>query len=182
MKTKLCKICERVLNVDQFYKNKQGKPLARCKECYKKYNKEHYDYKRSRNYYLESQDHYRKYHREWYENNKEKKLNSCKAYYQKNKDRILENTRKWRQNNKEKTKAHLRVSQALKNGELIKPLKCEFCGGGSLIEAHHHPKHYDTPLNVIWLCRSCHRGYHKGFRKEEIDNLYFKKFFTPAGE
>lgn len=43
----------------------------------------------------------------------------------------------------------------IETGRMIRPLKCEECGcSGRKIEAAHHD--YSRPLDVRWLCKSCH--------------------------
>lgn len=43
----------------------------------------------------------------------------------------------------------------VKRGNIIRPTECEECGKHSeKIEGAHY--NYDEPLNVRWLCRSCH--------------------------
>src|ERR1035437_2598674 len=56
---------------------------------------------------------------------------------------------------------HKLVSTALINGSLIK-LPCGVCGE-LRTEAHHDD--YDKPLDVRWLCRSCHLAHHVNARK-----------------
>lgn len=59
--------------------------------------------------------------------------------------------------------AYRQVRSAVARGELSKPATCSKCGrdpgrgsdGRSLIQAHHF-KGYDFPLDVEWLCSSCH--------------------------
>lgn len=57
----------------------------------------------------------------------------------------------------ERARAHQKVRTALRNGTLVKPMKCSIddhsCKGR--IEAHHPD--YSKPLAVIWLCTSHHR-------------------------
>lgn len=50
------------------------------------------------------------------------------------------------------------VFGAIKQGLLVSQ-PCEKCAGSDA-EAHHDD--YDKPLEVRWLCRSCHRTHHKG--------------------
>ena len=58
--------------------------------------------------------------------------------------------------------AHARVYRAVKKGLLVKPLFCPNCTrSGCRIEAHHD--NYDLPLDVRWLCSSCHRLLHDGW-------------------
>jgi hypothetical protein len=47
-----------------------------------------------------------------------------------------------------------RVQYALKKGWLVRPEQCEKCGRNCKPEAAHHD--YSKPLEVRWLCRSCH--------------------------
>ena len=64
------------------------------------------------------------------------------------------------------------VGKAIKEGRLTRPHTCELCGGDHYTQAHHW-NGYDNPLDVWWLCFSCHgrlRGviYHIGiFTKEK---------------
>ena len=60
--------------------------------------------------------------------------------------------------NKNPTRAHARqvVYYALKVGMLKKSENCERCGRTDCtIQAHH--RSYDDPLDVTWLCISCHK-------------------------
>ncbi len=53
------------------------------------------------------------------------------------------------------------VNRAIKSGKLIPLNLCDECGEYNLkkdIEAHHED--YDKPLEVIWLCKDCHRERH----------------------
>lgn len=57
-----------------------------------------------------------------------------------------------------KTAAHMAVRNALRSGHL-KRKSCEKCGAAKA-EAHH--ENYEVPLDVIWVCRECHRDIHYG--------------------
>ena len=58
--------------------------------------------------------------------------------------------------------AYRKVRTALKQGVLVRPEHCQRCGsegvkssdGRSTIHAHHHD--YNKPLDVEWICASCH--------------------------
>lgn len=50
--------------------------------------------------------------------------------------------------------AHSIVARAIKTGKLHRPEFCSECGRCGRIEAAHH--NYGAPLDVRWLCRSCH--------------------------
>lgn len=51
--------------------------------------------------------------------------------------------------------ARAAVRNALRRGQLVRlPCKC----GNMKSEAHHHD--YSKPLEVMWVCKSCHRELH----------------------
>ena len=50
------------------------------------------------------------------------------------------------------------VRKARRNGTLI-PGPCKICGSEEDIQAHHED--YSKPLEVEWLCGSCHRDLHR---------------------
>ena len=51
------------------------------------------------------------------------------------------------------------LSLAIRHGDLTPPESCNQCGlVDDLIEGHHHD--YSKPLEVTWLCRSCHKKAH----------------------
>ena len=55
---------------------------------------------------------------------------------------------------KKKVEANL----AVKKASLIAPDVCEKCGEARRVLAHHED--YDKPLDVLWLCFSCHAKRH----------------------
>ncbi len=62
--------------------------------------------------------------------------------------------------------ASARVSRAIKDSTLTRLDACELCGENRFALAH-HANGYDNPLDVWWLCHSCHgrlrgRAYHRG--------------------
>lgn len=65
--------------------------------------------------------------------------------------------------NKPKLNAHKLVMYAVKLGLLIRAKECEICQGTIKIEGHH--KDYSNPLEVQWLCKSCHVKEHLKDRK-----------------
>lgn len=53
------------------------------------------------------------------------------------------------------SQAHLMVKLALRHGDLIQSDHCQKCGKTHVdLDAHHMD--YSRPLDVVWLCRSCH--------------------------
>jgi hypothetical protein len=66
-------------------------------------------------------------------------------------------TKIWRAEDRRRTAAHNAVIRAIKANKLMqKP--CEVCGNKEVV-AHHED--YDKPLDVVWLCYSCHAKHHK---------------------
>jgi uncharacterized OB-fold protein len=52
------------------------------------------------------------------------------------------------------------VYRAVEEGRLVKPTACERCGRSSAnLQAHHED--YSRPLDVEWLCETCHKRHHK---------------------
>lgn len=55
--------------------------------------------------------------------------------------------------------AHSLLQSAVRSGRIQKPIVCEKCGSNKRLEAHHAD--YCKPLDVNWLCISCHRCLHR---------------------
>lgn len=83
----------------------------------------------------------------------------------------------------DKTHCHYLLNKAIKQGEVVKPTSCSFCGRSISIEGHHED--YSKPLDVVWLCKKCHRARHSNqpteppvnenclrMNKEEFLSLY----------
>lgn len=63
-----------------------------------------------------------------------------------------------------KLKRHARyvVRKAVDDGRLSKPESCEVCGAnGLMIVAHHNSYDESKLLEVVWVCRPCHRAIHR---------------------
>lgn len=61
------------------------------------------------------------------------------------------------------------TSRAIRDGTLVRPEKCEYCGCNGKIEAHH--RDYGKPLEVIWVCRKCHGAFHEDSHEHNPDNV-----------
>lgn len=57
------------------------------------------------------------------------------------------------------------VSNAVRDGRLLKE-PCLFCRSETGLEAHH--RDYTKPLEVVWLCRRCHRRLHAKFPEQAV--------------
>ncbi len=81
------------------------------------------------------------------------------AWSAKNSKRKLEINRNWRGKHHDRRRIMLACSNAfwtaIRQGKINRGTECTFCGATENIEGAHTD--YDKPLEVIWLCRSCHR-------------------------
>lgn len=88
----------------------------------------------------------------------------------------------WRKRNPEKALAHAKVQNALRTGKLTRQL-CDRCGRP---DTHAHHEDYSRPLDVVWLCLTCHTVLHadKRGRKQKAALLPMRKpwhrHFQPA--
>jgi hypothetical protein len=60
------------------------------------------------------------------------------------------------------------VISNVRHGYIDRPTECQQCRSTSSIEAHHED--YSKPLEVVWLCKSCHMNRHKELK--EARNVY----------
>jgi hypothetical protein len=75
-----------------------------------------------------------------------------KRYYEKNKHKM-----------RPKHEAHKMVMFAVKLGFLKRSERCEECKIQAKTEGHHED--YKKPLEVLWLCKRCHRQKHLKYQK-----------------
>lgn len=101
---------------------------------------------------------------EFLKSRRDKQFSQAKKWREDNPDRLKElNVKKMRRYRlSEQFKAKERVRSALRRavikGKVIKPTTCESCQKETKIEGHHTD--YSKPLEVVWLCRKCHRAVH----------------------
>lgn len=154
---KKCFKCGEEKELCDFYKHKQMADghLNKCKECTKKDS-----FGRT-----EEQIEKRKYRDRNRTNHKDRiKKNKERREWLRDNDPIkykaieIKKT-EWANRNKHKRNAHGKVSRAVMNGTLKRPIECSLCGDTGRIEAHHED--YDKPLEVVWLCTKCHANAHK---------------------
>jgi len=107
--------------------------LNKCKDCAKR---------DSREWYRETRPSRLAYERER-NRSEERKL------------KALETQRRMREKYPEKYRARTAVSNAIRDGKLLRE-PCSGCGKTGRIHAHHDD--YSKPLDVVWLCEMCHRA------------------------
>jgi len=59
-----------------------------------------------------------------------------------------------------KDRCHRVYVNALKDGIITRPSICELCHSCGRIIGHHED--YNKPIDVLWLCDSCHKKVHHG--------------------
>lgn len=73
---------------------------------------------------------------------------------------------RWHAGNPGVRRVHYLLNKAVKAGDVIKADACEACGRDG-IRLHGHHDDYSKPLEVRWLCGSCHRAHHKAMDRGE---------------
>lgn len=103
--------------------------------------------------------------KEWADRNIEKLREYRRAYYKKyylcaeSRKALAQSVHKWKGKNPLKVLCHYAVHNALRRGDIKKPLMCTTCQLERRLHAHHAD--YMKPLNVEWLCSICHTNKHK---------------------
>lgn len=64
-----------------------------------------------------------------------------------------------------KLQARFALNNAIRKGH-IKRGNCSICGTTKDVEGHHPD--YSKPLNVIWVCPSCHSSLHRGSHRDAL--------------
>ena len=141
-----CKSCEREKPADDFYASN----LSRCKDCVKE------SARRNR---ADKVDYYRAYDRKRdREQPHRKEAAKRSAVSQAGLRAKARSTERLKREDPQKFKARRAVGNAIRDGRLEKGSECYFCGTSDRLHAHHED--YDHPLDVVWLCASCHGKLH----------------------
>jgi len=157
---KTCKDCGKEKPEGDFYFIKKANRFhSYCKECTNIRNRNAYDSKKSREYYENNKSKIDDYNRVYYKENRDKLLGLSKKYQKLNKVAFSETLAKWKKENPEAIAAYKVVKNAIAIGVLQRPCKCELCKSEGLIDCHHMD--YSEPLKGLFLCRSCHRRFHR---------------------
>lgn len=137
MADKLCGKCQLILPVDSFHIRRASKDglASCCKSCQSAYDKARCNLPHR----IEARQRYQK--TPAYEES------SSKA------------KRRYQERNPSIRKAHIMVGNFLRDGKLTKPVTCECCRDEKRLYAHHCD--YTKPLEVMWLCDSCHKQWHR---------------------
>jgi len=170
MKQKKCIKCGVVKPLEEFYKHPEMSDgyTNKCKECTKKENKENR---------CKKIEYYREYDRQRADLPKRVYARKKYAIEHKNdevaKKRKVEANRKYRREHKDRQNAHSKINQKNCSVKNLKPSCCSICGKKENLQAHHSD--YSKPLEVLWVCDSCHKMIHKELRKLERESKILKR-------
>lgn len=155
-RSKSCFKCGAEKPLTEFYSHKAMADgyLNKCKDCTKR------DSSKRREEKSEEVKAYDRDRPNREQRNKER-VQRAKRDYESNPERVMEEQRKYRENNLLKYKARNAVSNAIRDGRLIRPEKCEKCDKVCIPEGHHPSYEEGYWLRVEWLCSSCHHTVHK---------------------
>lgn len=149
---KKCSDCKQRKPLVEFHKDSGSKDgyAVRCKTCAATCSRAHY---------LKNQDRIRQYAREYVAKNKERVDQVRREYRANNKDKTARNRRNYRERHAARVAAGLKLQWAIESGKKPRAIEltCETCGKQA--QEYHHPD-YSKPLDVVPLCRSCHRMLH----------------------
>lgn len=149
---KRCKDCGESKPLEDFHRcknNKDGRK-GKCKTCsaatWQKANREHGAARSKR----------------WRERHPEKAAASTKRWWAKNAQRKDEYNKRYRERYPEKHRARQAIANAVVEGRIVKPDRCEDCDARTArADLHGHHTDYSKPLEVDWLCRTCHSARHR---------------------
>ena len=96
--------------------------------------------------------------KKWCKENREARRKIAKKWLDSNKDAVTAWHTEWRRNNREKARASQQIRDHIRRGTMTRPENCEICLKKCKPEGHH--KDYSKPLDVQWLCRTCHLHQH----------------------
>lgn len=143
----ICKKCNTQKEQEEFYHRD-----STCKEC----RKEMVRLNR-----LKKADYYREYDKKRYIHDpKVKERHRKYAETDAGKQSANKAKRKFIQQNPVKRAAHVILGNAVRDGRVEKKYNCEECGEYSG-RIHGHHSDYARPLEVTWLCPSCHTDWHR---------------------
>lgn len=163
MLEKQCTKCLELKPSIEFRKDTRTKDRLNhnCKACKQQYEKLHYQ---------KNKDRYLQINRKWKNKNKEKVKRNAQRYEEENRERIKEvrDNRRSGERFKLQSKAHASLEYAINTGKIERPDNCSNCGSNKTqIQGHHTD--YNNPLDVIWLCQSCHLIIHGKERRSSND-------------
>jgi hypothetical protein len=122
-----------------------------------KWNASHQEEIRAYNkaYYASHIEEYKTYNREWRAAHPGAHKAHNRAWYIANVDKIKAYNRKRKAECPEEVVARNAINNGIRDGRVFRPDSCSVCGKTGRLDGHH--RDYTKPLDVVWLCISCHR-------------------------
>lgn len=157
----------------------QGRAYT-CKECICETSKDYQARnttairKRKHLYMLKHQTEKRIYNQRYYIEHRDLIREQAREYfathprpspYWQNPEQYKAGARRRREQKPLEAKASAKLGRAIASGQIIRPKTCEDCEQEKRLDGHHDD--YSKPLEVKWLCRSCHQLLHS--RQKEIN-------------
>ena len=144
---KQCFKCGKILDLAEFYKHVKMADghLNKCKSCCRKDTTENR---------LKNLEYYREYDKQRANNPDRVEAREKYRRTPAGKKAVYKSTKNYRSKNPTRRLLYSHCEKFLEN-----PGICEQCGGNRMVEAHHDD--YNRPFEVRWLCRGCHREWHK---------------------
>lgn len=160
-----CSRCKQWFPSSGFYKDNRtshGRTSA-CKGCCKKAMRVYYfsHKKEVAAYLLAHREVIVANRREYNLSHRKHRRRSTKNWYRLHRDECVLKSWLFYHTHKQRYKAYRTVARAIKMGDLVVG-DCADCGKSPDAETiHAHHKDYGRPLEVIWLCQSCHQARHR---------------------
>ncbi len=106
----------------------------------------------------------------WRLENPEKHKETIKRWRKNNPDMVREELRRWCRANPEKKRAYNELIHHKTRKGLLVPVTCSSCGLiCKKLQAHHDD--YSKPLEVRWVCHSCHLKIHGKKTRDAQDTI-----------
>lgn len=77
---------------------------------------------------------------------------------ERNPEKVRETRKRTKKKYRERTRGQLMIMNEIRRGRLVRPDKCEKCIKVCKPDGHHTD--YSKPLEVQWLCKTCHAHQH----------------------
>lgn len=169
---KKCFKCGETKPLSEFYKHSAmgDGHLNKCKECTKN------DVNMHR---LNNIEYIREYDRKRSSQQKRVELRKKVTKTWINDGRHAESQKRYKEKYPEKYRARNIFYAAKRDGKIIKPEACSVCGlETKRLEAHHSD--YSKPLDVQWLCISCHAETRRKYPKEIKENTAIYQVYNSS--
>lgn len=178
---KKCKKCGVEKDESEFFKKRVRWLEGSCKICKKNREQElksidpesHREKVRLRSEKRRQTEEWKEWRRDHQTRNRKEISQKSRKYWEDN-ERVRDKAKKWQARNREIINASVKrhnernplkmasrryLRTAIESGIIIRPDKCVTCFKECKPEAHHED--YMKPLEVVWLCRSCHGKEHR---------------------